>query len=67
MAEAVLVHTEVIGGKILVLIPLVGRAVAEGDPAGVGGIDIAGADVFADDHAVVGVHRASRSIPRFAP
>ena len=55
IAKAVLVHAEIAGGIVLILDLVGGRAAAEVDPADVGGIDIAGADVFTDDGAVVGV------------
>src|ERR1019366_2502685 len=58
VAEAVLVHAEVGGGIVLILNLIGGRAAAEINPADVGGIDVAGADILPNDGAVVGVAAA---------
>ena len=55
VAQAVLVHPEVIGREVLVIDAVRGAAVAQVNPAHVGGVYIPGTNVFADDCAMVGV------------
>src|SRR5208282_5385558 len=57
IAERIEVHAKVGGGIVLILDAVGRRAAAEVDPADVGGINEAGADVLADDHAGRGLAR----------
>src|SRR5581483_3306842 len=58
IAEAILVHAEIIRRTVLVINPVGWRTVAETDPANVRGVDVPGADIFADHRAVVRVTAA---------